>query len=106
LTVVVPDSEPEPWLGPRVTVTVAVELVSTLPEASRTATVTGPPAELNAEVITELAAVVAGGPVKASEHDSVPVSVPERFPVLAGSSWKSLPLPLKSFACLPSTPHL
>jgi hypothetical protein len=103
LTVVVPDSEPEPWLGPRATVTVAAELVSRLPEASRTATVTGPPVELNAEVITELAAAVAGGPVNASEHD--PAGVPERFPALAGSSWKSLPVPLKLFDCLAATPH-
>ena len=26
-------------------------------------------------------------------------------PVLAESSWKSLPVPLKSFDCLASTPH-
>ena len=39
-------------------------------------------------------------------HDPVdPVNVPERFPALLGSSWKSLPVPLKSFDCLASIPH-
>jgi len=38
-------------------------------------------------------------------HDPDPVIVPERFPALAGSSWKSLPLPLKSFDCLAFIPH-
>jgi hypothetical protein len=105
LTVVVPDSEPGPEPGPMAMVTAAVEPVASRPDPSRIWTLTGPPPELGAEVITEPTAVLAGCPslVNASEHD--PVSVPERFPALAGSSWKSLPEPLKSFACLASIPH-
>jgi hypothetical protein len=39
-------------------------------------------------------------------HDPVdPVNVPERFPALLGSSWKSLPVPLKLFDCLALIPH-
>jgi hypothetical protein len=34
-----------------------------------------------------------------------PVSVPLRLLALLGSSWKSLPVPLKSFDCLASIPH-
>jgi hypothetical protein len=37
-------------------------------------------------------------------HD--PVNVPVRFPALLGSSWKSLPEPLKLFDCLAAIPHL
>jgi hypothetical protein len=39
----------------------------------------------------------------ATVHD--PVSVPERFPALSGSSWKLLPEPLKLFDCLAAIPH-
>lgn len=39
-------------------------------------------------------------------HDPVdPVNVPERPALLAVSSWKSLPVPLKSFDCLASIPQ-
>ena len=56
-------------------------------------------------MIAVLTAAPAGCPslVNASEHD--PVTEPERFPALAGSSWKSLPEPLKSLDCLASIPH-
>jgi hypothetical protein len=84
-------------------VTAAVELVSGMPDAFTTSTVIGPPPA--AEVITAPVAVLLGSPLNFRKHDPVPVTVPERFPVLAGSSWKSLPIPLKSFDCLASTPH-
>lgn len=104
LIVVVPDSDPEPWLGPMATVTTAMELVSRLPDASRTSTRTGPPEELKPEVRTAFSVVLAGCPaVNDSEQD--PVSVPERFPAPAGSSWKSLPVPRKLFDCLASSVH-
>jgi hypothetical protein len=41
--------------------------------------------------------------MNASEHE--PVAEPEMLAVLAGSSWKSLPVPLKSFDCLAWIPH-
>jgi hypothetical protein len=37
-------------------------------------------------------------------HD--PVSVPLRLLALLGSSWKLLPVPLKSFDCLAAIPHV
>ena len=106
LTVKVPDSDPEPGFDPMATVTAAVEPVASWPDPSRTSTLTGPPWEPTAEVITALTMVLAGCPslVNASEHD--PASVPERFPALAGSSRKSLPGgPLKLFDCLAAIPH-
>jgi hypothetical protein len=102
-TVVVPDSEPDPGFIPMATVTAAVELVASWPDPSRTSTLIGPPWESKAEVITALTTVLAGSVVNASEHD--PVTEPERFPALAGSSRKLLPEPLKSFDCLASIPH-
>src|SRR5215510_5267433 len=105
LTVKVPDSDPEPGFDPMATVTAAVEPAASRPDPSRTSTLTGPPLEPTAEVIAALTAVSVGCPslVNASEHD--PASVPERFPALAGSSWKSLPVPLKLFDCLAAIPH-
>jgi hypothetical protein len=105
LTVKVPDSDPEFGFDWMATVTAAVELVSSWPDPSKTSTLTGPPVELYLEVITAPAAVLAGSPsaVKASEHDLV--TEPERFPALAGSSRKALPVPLKSFDCLAAIPH-
>src|SRR5258708_13590053 len=101
-TVVGPDSEPDPGFNPMATVTAAAELVSRWPDPSRTSTVTGPPWELKAEVITAPTAVLAGSLGNASEHD--PVSGPQRVPAPPGSSWKSLPVPLKPSASLAPTP--
>jgi hypothetical protein len=106
LTVAVPDNDPGGELGPMATVTGAVELLASWPDAARTSTLTGPPWESKPEVITFPAALPAGCPslVNASEHD--PVTEPERFPALAGSSWKSLPGgPLKSLDCFAWIPH-
>lgn len=63
LTVVVPDSFPEPGFAAMAMVTAAFAFVTSSPEASRTSTLTGPPWELNWEVIVALAAVPAGLPV-------------------------------------------
>lgn len=102
-TVVVPDSEPDPGFVPMAMVTAAVELVSGLPDPSRTSTVTGSPWEPTVVVITLPTAVSFGSPVNFSEHD--PVGVLERGG-FAGSSWKLLPGgPLKSFDCLAWIPH-
>jgi hypothetical protein len=105
LTVKVPDSDPAPGFDPMATVMAVAEPVASWPDPSRTSTLTGPPWEPTAEVITALTAVSAGSPslVNASEHD--PATEPARFPALAGSSWKSLPVPLKSFDCLALMPH-
>jgi hypothetical protein len=87
---------------------IAAGFVIRWPDASRTATWTGPPDVPNPEVITAgLTTVPVGCPslVNASEHD--PDGVPDRFPALLGSTWKSLPgRPLKSFDCLTSIAHL
>src|SRR6516164_1693179 len=86
-TTTVPDRVPRPEFGPMATLTSALEAVSSWPHPFRTSTLTGPPWESGREVIFAPAAVSAGWPslMNASEL-AVSVSVPERFPALAGSS--------------------
>src|SRR5215831_14450190 len=85
-TVTVPDSVPGPEFGPMATLTFALEAVASWPHPFRTSTLTGPPLEPAREVITAPAAVAAGWPSVVNASDNDPVSVPERFPALAGSS--------------------
>src|SRR5262245_11979915 len=97
-TMTVPDSVPGLESGPMATVTSALEAAASWPDPSKTSTLTGPLWPLAREVMGAPTAVTVGCPsrVNASEHD--PITVPEGS--LAGSGWKSLPEPLKSFDCL------
>jgi hypothetical protein len=84
VTLTVPDKDPEPGFDLMATVTTAFEPVTSWPDASTTSTLTGPPWEAKAEVITAPAAVPAGSApfTNASEQDPAPDPSPDPVHVL------------------------
>ena len=96
LTVVVPDSVPEPGFAVDVmaTVTAAFAFVTGCPDASTTSTLTGPaPGESKLEVIVVLTVVPAGCPsvVNTSEHGFEVVQPPEDARAAVGAASTATP---------------